>query len=137
VGTIVLLGVAAAGSVPHAAVVAIAWLVWGVRWMRGLRGATPGLAEQSVPEAAYQHLSDSGRATVATSRSLVLMLLIVLGWAALAVVAAVVISVAAFQLPLDATGRGIAGLMMVVSFVGVLLVGPLWTLRRLRRRRPD
>ena len=90
-----------------------------------------------VPATGYEHLSDEGREATSGALSVVVLFLVVLAWAVPATIVALGIALVSLQLPLSDTAKSIAGLAVVVGFLGILVAGPIWTLHTIRRRRID
>jgi small-conductance mechanosensitive channel len=121
---------------------AVAALVLGpvvVGWaaLRRIRDARPGERILPSPAKAYVELSQAGReATREATRSIVdvaLIVAVVLGWAVIAVLAVIALFLPTALLGIDNPIASVAVWLVVPAFFGCLVVGPLWTLRRLRR----
>jgi len=115
--------------------VAIGWLALAlvVCFLRRTRTASP--TDASLPQGLYESLSVHGDQTATELGRVFRDVLIVLGWAAGAT--AVVISLATIGANLSHEAQSLVGLAMLLSFLGMLVIGPIWTIRRLHRSAPD
>ena len=123
--------VVVAWLLPMSPPVAIGWLavvlvMWFVRRRRRSTSTGGGLA-QSV----YESLSLQGDQAATELGSVLRSVMIVLGWAVGA--AAVAITLAAIGANLSHDSQLLVGLAILLSFLGMLILGPIWTIRRLHR----
>jgi len=117
---------------------AVAVLVLGpvlVGWatLRRIRNARPGERILPSPAKTYVELSQAGRGATRELFRIAQIVVVVLGWAVVAVIAVVVVALPMAILGIDNPIARIFAWLIVPAFLGCLVVGPLWTLRRLRR----
>jgi hypothetical protein len=94
----------------------------------------PGGHWPSEADELLDSLSIQGRGAVASAVGTVQSVVIVVVWFVIAAVVAGAMAFASLSLPLDQTGQWIAGIATLVSFLAILVVGSLLTLRWLYRR---
>jgi len=120
---------------PMSPPVAIGWLaIVLVAWfVRRSRRAT--LTDRGLARSVYESLSFHGDEAATELGSLLRSVLIVLGWAAGATAVVIILASIGANLPHEA--QSLVGLAMLPSFLGMLVLGPIWTIRRLHRASPD
>ena len=144
-GLLVFVSVTSGGSVPIAAlVVATLGVGVGLRWISRRRRTVAGMDAPTTWDAAdgdrslvgtiYEDLSDAGREQAPQWLALPGLLAVVLGWAVIAVAVAVAISLVSLQLSLNGAAAAVAGMATLAAFLGILIAGPIMTLRWWRRR---
>ena len=114
---------------------AIAWLGlvvvgWSVQRIRRAKRTEPSLARD-----VYESLSARGEQAATELSTILRDVLIVLAWGGGATGVAIAFAIVGANLPEEA--RWLTGLAILVSFLGMLILGPIWTVRRLHRSSPD
>jgi len=101
----------------------------GVWLLRQRRRASP--TDGSLARDVYESLSVEGEQTATELSSVFRSVLIVLGWAVGATAVAITLATVRGSLPQGA--QSVVGVAMVLTFLGMLVLGPIWTIRRLHR----
>jgi len=117
---------------------AVAALVLGpvvVGWaaLRRIRNARPGERSLPSPAKTYIELSQAGRDATRELVGMAQILVVFFGWVVVAVLAVIVLILPVALLGIDNPIAAVAVWLVVPVFIGCLVVGPIWTLRRLRR----
>jgi hypothetical protein len=82
----------------------------------------------------YESLSVQGEETAAALSNGFRIVLIVTGWAVGATAVASALAMVGIDLPQDA--QAAVGIAILLAFLGMLVLGPIWTIRWLHRRPP-
>ena len=121
-----VVGQLAAGNQALAIVfVVVALGAVGFRLLRRTRYASQ--PDASMGASLFRSLSDEGERTARAFGGTLRIVLIVMGWTVAATAAAIVLALVVTNLPTGAQSAG--GIIILGMFVGLLVGGPLWTIR--------
>ena len=117
-----------------APILAIVWVAvfYGVPFARQLRHARNASPLDPPGPSTFASLSRKGDEVLTEGWTVVRDVLIVLGWAVIAVIAAALLALVVSGLPANAQAAG--GAIILVVFATLLIGGPFWTIRRFKRR---
>ncbi len=87
------------------------------------------------PSDLYAGLVEAGLTAIRELTGIAQIVLVTLGWAVVAVVVAILAALPMVILGSEGPVATISGWVMILGFFGCLIVGPIWSIRRLRRHR--